>query len=146
MADEAGKQKQRALKGQLERVQEGYGEYAQRLHDGSYTTWAETGAAERNDLTDLGLPKGPVGNILKAAKSGYIPSVSPQHLATCLLACKTFINISRLLQPRLCCVLRTQSSHVCPLLAFSHAILSCIVQAFLRFACQSTKLEPRDVS
>lgn len=71
MADDDDEQKQKLLlEEQLEKVQKGYGNYAEVLHNGSYTTWAEVGAAERDDLTDLRIPKDPVGNILKAAKSG----------------------------------------------------------------------------
>ena len=84
-------QKQNLLKEQLEKVQKGYGNYAEVLHIGSYTTWAEVGAVERDDLTDLGTPKGPAGNILKAAKSGY--TATPANTMSCKL-CASHENCS----------------------------------------------------
>lgn len=52
----------------LRSVNVNYAQYAQILHEGTYTIRGELSAAERSDLEALGMPKGAAGLIIKAAE------------------------------------------------------------------------------
>ena len=49
-------------------VKPAYEQYAQRLHEGSYTDKEELGAADKADLVALTVPQGPAGRIIEAAR------------------------------------------------------------------------------
>ena len=52
----------------LRSLKEDYVQYAQVLHEGTYTDRAELSAAQVPDLQALGVPKGAAGLIIKAAE------------------------------------------------------------------------------